>query len=84
MWGKSEIVSDGTLKDWDVTDRLKEIKIRTLIISGQEDESTPYINKVMNDEIPNSKWVLLRDSQHCGYVQEPELVINTLINWIKK
>lgn len=83
MWGKSEIVSDGTLKDWDVTDRLKEITTPTLIISGSEDESTPYINKVMNDNINGSKWVLLQNSQHNGYNEEPELVIDTLKNWIK-
>lgn len=84
MWGKNEIFSDGTLASWDVSDKLKEINYKTLIISGTSDESTPYINKFMNENIKNSTWVLLKNSSHCGYINDKDLVIETLDNWMKK
>lgn len=84
MWGNSELFCSGQLLDYDVISDLRKIKVPTLIISGQDDESTPYMNKIMNDNIQNSKWVLLEKSQHVGYSQEPELVLNTLDTWLNK
>src|SRR5574344_906256 len=82
MWGDSELFCKGTLLDYDVTNDLKNIKIPTLLISGQDDESTPYMNKIMNDNIKDSKWILLEHSQHVGYSEEPDKVLNTLKDWL--
>jgi L-proline amide hydrolase len=35
MWGPSEFFPTGTLKDWDVTDRLREIRYPKLILADQ-------------------------------------------------
>jgi len=84
MWGDSELFCNGTLLDFDVVNNLKEIKLPTLILSGQEDESTPYMNKIMNDNINGSKWILYRNSQHVAYLQETEKVIKDLLSWFKE
>ena len=82
MWGKSEFFGTGTLKDWSVEDKLKTIDVPTLILSGALDESAPSINELMNKEIKNSKWVLLKKSHHIGYVEEADLVIDLVKNFI--
>ena len=41
MNGPSEFHVIGTLKDWDITDRLHEITTPTLLVSGGYDEATP-------------------------------------------
>ena len=82
MWGKSELFGTGTLVDWNVESKLNSIDVPTLILSGALDESTPRINELMNKEIRNSKWVLLKKSHHIGYVEEPELVIETIRDFI--
>ena len=82
MWGRSELFGTGILKDWDVTDNLSSIKYPTLIISGKYDESTPKMNELMNQKIPNSKWVLLEHSHHAGYNEEPELVVDTIAKFL--
>jgi hypothetical protein len=41
MQGPNEFVITGTLKDWDITDRLGEIGVPTLITAGRHDEFTP-------------------------------------------
>ena len=82
MWGKSELFGTGTLANWNVEDKLHKIDVPTLILSGALDESTPAINELMNKEIKDSKWVLLKNSHHIGYAEEPDLVIKTIKNFI--
>lgn len=83
MWGKSEFFGTGTLKDWNVEDKLKTINVPTLIISGAVDESSPRMNELMNREIKNSKWLLLKKSHHIGYVEETDVVVEAIKNFIK-
>jgi L-proline amide hydrolase len=72
MNGPSEFHVIGPIKDWDRSDRLSEIRVPTLIISGRYDESTPAINEVLHKGIAGSEWVLLPNSSHLAHVEEPE------------
>ena len=81
-WGPNEFTPQGNLKDFDVTQQLKDIHIPTLITSGGNDLSTPYINKYMNDHIPNSKWVLFRDAAHLPFVECNQEYIHLLRDWM--
>lgn len=63
-WGPNEYTPMGTLKDYDVIDKLKDIKEPCLVINGGNDLCTPYIAKVMYDNIPNSRWELFRECRH--------------------
>ena len=83
MWGKSELFGTGTLLNWNVENKLHTVDVPTLILSGAFDESTPRMNELMNKEIKNSKWVLLKKSHHIGYAEEPDLVIETIKNFIQ-
>lgn len=82
MWGKSELFGTGTLLDWNVESKLHTIDVPTLILSGALDESTPKMNELMNKEIKNSKWVLLKKSHHIGYAEEADLVVETIRQFI--
>jgi proline-specific peptidase len=59
MQGHTEFMFIGKLKGWDVSDRLHEITLPTLLLSGVSDEVTPLLVKQEYDRIPNSKWHLL-------------------------
>ena len=83
MWGKSELFGSGTLLNWNVEGKLGAVDVPTLIISGALDESTPAINKLMNEKIENSSWLLLKKSHHIGYVEEPDVVIESIKNFVK-
>lgn len=83
MWGPSELFGTGTLKDWNVENKLCKIKTPTLILSGALDESSPAMNELMNDNIKGSKWVLLKKSHHIGYVEETDLVMKTILDFVK-
>lgn len=45
----------GTLKDWDVTSRLGEIRVPTLVQCGQYDETTPVLAETIHRGIPGSE-----------------------------
>lgn len=71
MNGPSEFHVVGKLKDWDIIDRLGEIRVPTLITSGRYDEATPAIAETIHRGIPNSEWVLFEESSHMPHAEEP-------------
>jgi L-proline amide hydrolase len=72
MQGPNEFVITGTLKDWDITARLPEIQVPTLITAGAHDEFTPRQAQVVHQGIPGSELVTFESSSHMQYVEEPE------------
>jgi proline-specific peptidase len=84
MNGPSEFHVVGTLKDWDRTDRLHEIRVPTLITSGRFDESTPLLNEIMHNSITGSEWVIFEQSSHMAHVEEKELYMQTVKAFIER
>jgi proline iminopeptidase len=64
MWGPHEFLCTGAVKDWDVTDRLGEIEVPALVISGLYDESTIETNKPMVAGLKDSNWVIIGNGSH--------------------
>ncbi len=83
-WGPNEFTPLGTLKDYDVTEQLKDIKEPALIINGGNDLCTPYIAKYMYDHIPNSQWELFRDCRHSCFVEDTDRYMELLKEWLNK
>ncbi len=81
-WGPNEFTPLGTLKDYDVTEQLKDIKQPALVINGGNDMCTPYIAKFMYDNIPNARWELFRNCRHSCYVEETDKYIELLKEWL--
>jgi proline-specific peptidase len=78
MNGPSEFHVIGVIKDWDRTDRLSEIHVPTLILSGRYDEATPAINTILHKGIVGSEWILFENSSHLSHVEEPGLYMQTV------
>jgi L-proline amide hydrolase len=72
MNGPSEFFVVGSLKTWDITDRLHEIAVPTLLVSGHHDEATPLIVGKIEERIPGAEWALFEDSSHMPHIEEPE------------
>jgi L-proline amide hydrolase len=82
--GPSEFHVIGVIKDWDRSDRLSEIHVPTLIISGEYDESTPTINEVLHKGITGSEWILLENCSHLSHIEEPERYMQLVQNFLQK
>ncbi len=83
-WGPNEFTPLGTLKDYNVTEKLCTIKEPALIISGGNDLCTPYIAKTMFDRIPNSRWELFRTCRHSCYVEDLPRYSRLLRSWLNE
>ncbi len=71
MNGPSEFFVTGTLRDWDITHRLPEIRVPALVISGEFDEATPAINRTVHQAIAGSESVILEGCSHMAFVEKP-------------
>jgi L-proline amide hydrolase len=71
MNGPSEFHCIGSLKDWDITDRLHEIATPTLLVSGRYDEATPLVVGQIHARIPGAEWELFEESSHLPHVEQP-------------
>ena len=79
MNGPSEFTVTGTLKTWDIMDRLGEISIPALLVGGRYDECTPGHLAEMHRRIPGSQLATIEEASHLCFAEQPE-IFNTLIN----
>jgi L-proline amide hydrolase len=82
MNGPSEFHIIGSCKDWQVKDRLHEIRVPTLLVSGRHDEATPALQQVLLDGIPAAEWVLFEESSHMPHVEERERYMQVVGDWL--
>jgi L-proline amide hydrolase len=78
MNGPSEFHVVGSLKAWDITDRLHEITTPTLLLSGRYDEATPLIVGQIHERIAGAEWVIFEDSSHMPHVEEHEAFLESV------
>lgn len=72
MNGPSEFHVIGTLKGWDVTDRLGEIDVPCLVISGEFDEATPAVVAPLVAGLRDVRSVVVDGTSHMTHVEAPE------------
>jgi proline iminopeptidase len=72
MWGPSEFVVTGTLRDYDRIHRLSELKIPTLFMIGEYDEVLPATVREYQARTPGSKVKIIPDAAHMINVDQPQ------------
>lgn len=84
MQGHSEfgMTGNATLKNWDVSDRLKEIKVPTLMLGAKFDTMDPKHMEWMASEVQNGRSVTTNGS-HLSQFDDPETYFPELIKFIK-
>ena len=84
MWGPSEFCVTGTLKDWDITNRLGEIRIPALVLCGRYDEATPALAETIHHGIPGSELVIFEHSAHFPHIEETERYLQVLDEFLSR
>lgn len=84
MQGPSEfgITGDATLKDWDISDRLKDIKVPTLMLGAKHDTMDPKYMEWMATEVQNGSSVTTSGS-HLSQFDDPKTYFSALVKFIK-
>lgn len=83
-WGPNEFSPTGSLRDFEYIDRLGEIEVPSLIMSGISDLCSPLIAKTMHDGIKGSEWILWERARHTCFVDRHDDYCEELIRWMNR
>ena len=86
MQGPTEfgIVGDASLKNWDVTERLNEIKVPFLSIGAEYDTMDPVQMEWMANEVQNGSYLHCPNGSHMAMWDDQQNYFNGLINFINQ
>jgi proline-specific peptidase len=85
MWGPSEFGPvTGNLDGWDITDRLGEVTVPTLLTVGRHDEMKPALMEDMQRRIPDAELVIFEESSHMAFVEERERYVATVRGFLER
>jgi len=84
MWGEeSEFKVTGTLAQFDVTHRLHEIRIPTLVIVSTSDMPTVAMAQKTAQLIPNARLEVFEHSRHFPFIEEPDKFLSVIRQFIQ-
>ena len=85
MQGPSEfgITGNATLKNWDVTSRLKTLSIPTLVIGAKYDTMDPKHMEWISKEVQNGRFLYCPDGSHCSQYDDQEHYFPGVIRFLK-
>jgi proline iminopeptidase len=83
-WGPNELTPLGTLASWDYTERLCELQLPALVVSGTDDLCTPLLAKTMYDRLPNVRWELMPGCRHMCFADGTERYLQLLVEWLEE
>jgi proline iminopeptidase/L-proline amide hydrolase len=85
MWGKSEFVATGSLKDYDGEPLLLKLDgPRTLFLVGQYDEARPLTMLQFARRVPGSEVAVVPGAAHGMFGDRPDETIGTLRGWLSR
>jgi proline iminopeptidase len=82
MNGPSEFTITGTIRDLDLSPRLGEIHLPTLVLGGRYDEVTPVVAEQIHAGIPGARSVTFPESSHVAFWEERAAFTETLSSFL--
>jgi proline-specific peptidase len=84
MFGASDFHIVGTIRNWDVFDRLSEISVPTLVLAGRFDECVPEHMWDMHQRIAGSQFELFESSAHMPFIEEPDRFDSVMRDFLRR
>lgn len=82
-FGPVEFKTTGTLKGWDITDKLPNINVPTLLINGVKDRIQDVAVLPFFQNIPKVKWVQTNVGTHVPFMEEKERYFSVLAGFLE-
>ncbi len=85
MWGRHGYFDiSGNLKDFDTRNDLKTIKIKSLILVGDQDYISPFVMESLVGSIPKSKEHSFENTGHFYFIEKKEEFISVVKDFLSK
>lgn len=85
MWGASEFVSSGTLKNYDGEPLLAKLEgRRSLFLCGQHDEARPVTTGAFAARVPGAEFAVIPGAAHGLFNDRPAETIAVLRGWLAR
>ena len=84
MWGDSEFMVTGNLKDFDAATHLEKIQIPTLFLVGEFDEARAETVKKYQQHMTNAQVTVLKNAAHMSMIDEPKAFIATVNDFLNR
>lgn len=84
MQGPSEFGIAGRLANWDITDRLQEIQVPTLMIGAKDDTMDPKAMEKQSEQVQNGSFLYCPNGSHLAMWDDQKVFMKGVINFIKK
>jgi L-proline amide hydrolase len=85
MWGASEFVATGTLRDYDGEPLLARLEARrTLLMVGQYDEARPATALAFARRMPGSEIAVIPGAAHATMIDRPDETVATLRGFLAR
>jgi proline-specific peptidase len=72
MWGPSEFLPEGNLRDFEAVERLAELSVPALFACGRHDEITPEATEAYRSATPGAELAVFERSAHVPHLEEPD------------
>ncbi|MBP7555484.1 MAG: proline iminopeptidase-family hydrolase [Chitinophagaceae bacterium] len=83
MQGPSEFGIAGRLANWDITGRLKEIRIPTLMIGAKYDTMDPAAMETQSRQVQKGRYLYCPNGSHLAMWDDQQVFMNGVIRFIK-
>ncbi|WIF89012.1 alpha/beta fold hydrolase [Acholeplasma laidlawii] len=71
-------------ESYDVRHEIENIKVPVMIVGAEEDYLTPLVHqRILNNNLPNSRLVILPGVGHASMYEVPEVFTTILIGFLK-
>lgn len=84
IWGINEFTVTGNIATYNCTDRLSEIIVPVLLTCGRYDEATPTTTNYYASLLTNAEVAIFENSGHVPHLEEEELYIKTLRQFLDR
>ncbi|PWU04715.1 MAG: proline iminopeptidase [Terriglobia bacterium] len=84
MQGPNEFVISGTMKNWDRTRDLKDIRPRTLVMGARYDTMDPLEMQRIAQAMPNARAVISERGSHLALYDDQDWYFGELIRFLKQ
>ena len=84
MQGPNEFLYIGNLKDWNRIPDMPQLTMPVMIVTGTHDEIGPACAIRMDNALPNSEVVVLPNSSHVPFFEEPDAYFAALKDFLNR